>query len=121
MKIEELMEYDIPNEYIQKFKEEKIGTLYPPQEEVIKKGLFKDRNLVVSIPTAGGKTLISTITMIEKLEKTKGKVIYLVPLVSLANEKYDYYKKFFEGKYRVAISVGDFDSSDPWLKDMISS
>jgi helicase len=117
MKIEELIKYGISEEYIQKFREEKINELYPPQADIIKKSLFKEKNLVVSMPTAGGKTLIATISMIEKLSKKQGKIIYIVPLVSLANEKYDYYKEFFGGKCKVTISIGDFDSTDPWLKD----
>jgi helicase len=117
MKVEELSKHGISEEYIQKFKEEKILELYAHQADIINKGLFKDKNLVISLPTAGGKTLIATISMIDKLTKTHGKIIYLVPLVSLANEKYDYFKNFFGEKYKVAISVGDFDSTDPWLKD----
>lgn len=117
MKVEELAEYGIPGEFIKKFKEEKISELFPPQTEVVEKGLFKERNLVISLPTAGGKTLISALAMIEKLSKSRCKVIYTVPLVALANEKYNYFKSLFEKKWKVAISVGDLDSSDPWLAD----
>jgi helicase len=117
MKIEELLNYGIPEHFIKKFKEEKIFELFPPQEEVVRKKLFKDKNLVVSLPTAGGKTFIAALAMINKLLSSKSKVIYTVPLVALANEKYEYFKKLFEGKWKVAISVGDFDSSDPWLAD----
>jgi helicase len=115
MKVDELIKYGIPEEYIQKFKKEKISELYPPQEDIIKKGLLKERNLVIAMPTAGGKTLIATLAMIEKLSKTKCKVVYIVPLIALGNEKYNYYKEFFEGKYKVALSVGDYDSSDSYL------
>lgn len=117
MKIEELIKYEISEEFIQKFKEEKISELYPPQADVIRKGLFKERNLIISLPTAGGKTLIATLAIINKLQKSKCQVVYIVPLVALANEKYEYYKKMFEKKWKVAISVGDLDSSDPWLAD----
>jgi len=117
MRVEELVNYDIPEEFIQKFKEEKIYNLFPPQEEIVKKKLFKQRNLVISLPTAGGKTLIAALAMIDKLTKNKCKIIYTVPLVALANEKYNYFKKLFDKKWKVAISVGDFDSTDPWLAD----
>ena len=117
MKIEELLNYEIPEYFIKKFKEEKIHTLFPPQAEIVKKRLFKERNLVISLPTAGGKTLIATLAMIDKLSKNKCKVLYSVPLVALANEKYNYFKKLFQGNWKVAISIGDFDSSDPWLAD----
>lgn len=117
MKVDELQNYGIKNEFIEKFKEEKISELYPPQADLVQKNLLKEKNLVVAMPTAAGKTLIATLAMIEKLSKQKGKIVYIVPLVALANEKYEYYKKFFEKKYKVAISIGDFDSADPWLND----
>ena len=115
MKVEELVEYGIPAEFVEKFKEEKISELYPPQADIIRKNLFKDRNLVVSMPTAGGKTLIAALAAIERLIKSRQKVVYIVPMVALANEKYEYFKKLFEGKYKTAISVGDLDASDAWL------
>ena len=117
MKIEEISEYGIPEEYIQKFKEEKILELYPPQADIVRKKLFQERNLVISMPTAGGKTLIATLAVINKLLRSKCKIIYIVPLVALANEKYHYFKNFFDKKYKVAISVGDLDSTDSWLAD----
>lgn len=117
MRVEELSDYGIPEKFIYKFKEEKIHELFPPQKEIVRKGLLKERNLVISLPTAGGKTLIAALATIEKLSSRKCKVIYTVPLVALANEKYSYFKKLFEGSWKVAISVGDLDSSDPWLAD----
>ncbi len=117
MKVEELGKYGIAAEYIQKLKDEKITELYPPQAEIVKKSFFKDRNLVISMPTAGGKTLMATLSIIEKLSKSKRKAVYIVPLVALGNEKYNYFRKFFDGRYKVALSVGDYDSSDSFLKD----
>ena len=112
MKVEELKNFGIDEKYIQKFKDEKILELYPYQAEVLKKNLL-EKNYVLAIPTAAGKTFVATLSIIKKLEKRK-KVIYTVPLVSLAYEKYNYFKNFFED-YKVTISVGEFDSSDPWL------
>jgi len=117
MKIEELAKYGIPEEFIKKFKEEKIQELFPPQADIVRKKIFQERNLVISLPTAGGKTLIAALAMINKLSNSRCKVIYTVPLVALANEKYNYFKNLFEKKWKVAISVGDLDSSDPWLAD----
>jgi len=117
MNVDELLNFGIKQEFVDKLKEEKITELYPPQADVVRKNLLKEKNLVVAMPTAAGKTLIATLAMIEKLSLRKGKIIYIVPLVALANEKFEYYKKFFSGKYKVAISVGDLDSADPWLND----
>ena len=117
MKIDELLNFGIQKEFIEKLKAEKINELYPPQADIVRRKLLKEKNLVVAMPTAAGKTLIATLAMIEKLTERRGKIIYIVPLVALANEKFEYYRKFFQGKYKVAISVGDFDSADPWLND----
>ncbi|RLE62282.1 MAG: ATP-dependent DNA helicase, partial [Thermoprotei archaeon] len=64
-------------------------TLYPPQELAVKAGLLKGENLVVSAPTASGKTLIAELTIIKRVLETGGKALYLVPLRALASEKYN--------------------------------
>lgn len=117
MQISELSKFNVPEHFIKKFEEERIQQLYPPQEAAIKCGLFDGKSIVLSVPTAAGKTMVATLAAINKLsEQQHTKVVYIVPLVALANEKYDYYKKLFEGKWKVAISVGDLDSADPWLE-----
>jgi len=115
MNISELSKHGISNNFIEKFKDEKIGKLYPPQEDAIEHGLFEGKSIVLSVPTAAGKTLTATLAAINKLSQAPVKVVYIVPLVALANEKYNYYKKLFADKWKVAISVGDLDSADPWL------
>ena len=117
MKIEELQKYGISGDYIQKLREESISELYPPQADIVRKELLRDRNLVISMPTAAGKTLIATLAIIGKLSKPKKKAVYIVPLVALGSEKFNYFKTFFNKKYKVAISVGDYDSSDAYLAD----
>jgi len=114
MEIYQLKEY-IPLEFLEKLKKEGIKELYPHQIEAINKGIFKRKNLVIATPTASGKTLLATLSIIKNLNLNK-KIIYIVPLVALASEKYQYYKNFFEGKIKVALSIGDLDSSDPWLR-----
>ncbi|MEM5792866.1 MAG: DEAD/DEAH box helicase [Candidatus Aenigmatarchaeota archaeon] len=115
MIIDSLKEYGIPEEFIIKLKESGIKNLNDPQIKSIKSGLFNSKNIVVSAPTASGKTLIATLAAIKKL-KEGSRVIYLVPLIALATEKWQYYKKLFHNTgIKVAISTGDLDSSDEWL------
>lgn len=113
MKVDELKKFGIDESFIQKLKENGINHLYPHQQEAIKKGLMKGQNLVIAVPTASGKTLIAMLAFFNALKKNK-KVVYLVPLVSLANEKYQEFSEYFENK-KVALSIGDYDSSDPYL------
>ncbi len=92
--------------------------LNPLQKLALKKGLLKGKNLVVFAPTASGKTLIAEIAALKTILEKKLKVIYLTPLVALASEKYeDFKKKYSKLGIKVAISVGQFDSADPWLKN----
>lgn len=117
MNINELSRYGISEFYINKIREEQVNELYPPQADIVRKNLLKEKNLVISIPTAGGKTLIASLAIIKKFAESRCKAIYIAPLVALANEKLDYFKKMFGNDYRVAMSAGDLDSSDPWLAD----
>jgi helicase len=62
-------------------------SLYPPQQQAISHGLLDGKNLLITTPTASGKTLIAIIASIKAFEEGK-KVIYLTPLRALATEKY---------------------------------
>jgi len=110
MKIEKLSEYGISQNTIKKLQEMKIEKLNPAQELAINSGLF-EKNIVLSSPTASGKTLVAILS-IAKLEK--GKAVYIVPLKALASEKYDEFKNFFSDK-KVGISTGDYDKSGELL------
>jgi len=100
---------------------EKLGidSLYPPQEEAIRKGLFDGKNLVVASPTASGKTLIAIMLMIHRLAQGRGyKHIYLVPLKALASEKkeeliesMDAASEVIGWSPRVVITTSDYDST----------
>ncbi|MGP3666989.1 MAG: DEAD/DEAH box helicase [Candidatus Bathyarchaeota archaeon] len=118
MRIEEL---DIPDE--QKNILLKLGyrELYPPQEEAIRKGVLEGKCFILASPTASGKTLIAEFCALKHVLEKNGKVIYLVPLRALASEKYDDFLKYAKIKksngqnVQVAISTGDYDTSDPQL------
>lgn len=88
-----------------------ITELYPPQAACISGGMLEGRNLLVSIPTASGKTLIAEMAMHAHLAKG-GKCLYIVPLKALASEKFD---EFANKGARVGIATGDFDRRDDTL------
>ncbi|MCG3222437.1 MAG: hypothetical protein H7641_13740, partial [Candidatus Heimdallarchaeota archaeon] len=67
MKIDDL---PIPQVVKDNLKEDGIDTLYPPQIEAVKKGLFEENNLVVAIPTASGKTLLALLAAVKSIEET---------------------------------------------------
>ncbi|MDD4126619.1 MAG: DEAD/DEAH box helicase, partial [Methanomicrobium sp.] len=58
-----LSELNLPKPLIDAYEKKGIRELYPPQEECIKKGLLEGKNLLISIPTASGKTLVAEMAM----------------------------------------------------------
>jgi helicase len=117
MKLEKL---DLPESAIEFLKSEGLTKLYPPQADSVKAGLLKGKSVLVSAPTASGKTLIATLAMISFLSKNKGKVIYLSPLRALAAEKFLEFKKLEKiaigNKIKVGISTGDFENIEKKLE-----
>ena len=110
------IEKHIPKELYDILKKE-IKELRPAQSKAVKKGLFDNKNLLVCTPTASGKTLIAELAALKSIIEGKGKTIYIVPLKALASEKYKDFKKRYDGLAKVALSIGDKDSSDPHLAD----
>jgi helicase len=91
-----------------------VRKLNPPQIAALKEGLLERKNLVIASPTASGKTLIAEIAFLRNF-LDGGKSLYIVPLKALASEKFNEFSKYKELGMRIAISVGDLDSSDEWL------
>ena len=97
--------------------EKTIIDLRPAQEKSINKGLLEGKNLLVCTPTASGKTLIAELASLKSILEGKGKAIYIVPLKALASEKYNDFKKKYSHIAKIALSIGDTDSSDSFLSD----
>jgi len=91
-----------------------FSKLTPIQEKAINAGALKNKSLLICAPTASGKTLIATMSIVNRLKE--GKAIYLVPLKALANEKFKEYKELFQNtNFKVIMSTGDIDSDSPFL------
>lgn len=106
----------IPNE-LYEILEKEIASLRPAQEKSIKKGLLEGKNLLVCTPTASGKTLIAELAALKSIIEAKGKAIYIVPLKALASEKFRDFKRRYEKIAKIALSIGDIDSSDNYLAE----
>ncbi|MBD3304635.1 DEAD/DEAH box helicase [Candidatus Woesearchaeota archaeon] len=107
----------MPEKALQVLKKENIKELRPAQEKAIKAGLFKGKNLLVCTPTASGKTLIAEMAAAKNILEGRGKAIYIVPLVALASEKHKEFKRKYRDLFNIALSIGDYDSSDKHLID----
>lgn len=96
---------------------DKIKKLNPPQAEAIAKGLLDGKNLVLSIPTGSGKTLVAELAAMQHALSQKGKVLYTTPLRALSSEKYEDMKEKYGKLAKIALSIGDYDKADPRLKE----
>ncbi|MFW6018504.1 MAG: ATP-dependent DNA helicase [Halapricum sp.] len=97
-----------------------IESLYPPQAEAVEAGATEGANLVASIPTASGKTLIAELAMLASVARG-GKALYIVPLRALASEKHAEFEQFEQYGLDVGVSTGNYESEGGWLagKDVI--
>jgi helicase len=89
------------------------SSLYPPQDIALKHGILEGKSLLITTPTASGKTLIAMMAIHKALEKRR-KVAYLTPLRALVSEKYNDMKVLenlnFGRKIKVMAATGDYDS-----------
>jgi len=86
-----------------------IERLFPPQAEALPRAL-KGENIMLTIPTASGKSLVAHIAMTHRLaNELKGsRGVYIVPLKALASEKYEELKEIGASvDLKVGLSIGD--------------
>jgi helicase len=92
-------------------KDQGIIELYPPQADALPYAL-RGEHVVLSIPTAAGKSLVAYLAIAQRLKNEGGKAFYIVPLRALAREKYEDLKAFEALGLKIGISTGDLDESD---------
>ena len=118
MKISKL---DLESAAIDFLTSEGFEKLYEPQAYSVDAGILDGTSVLVSAPTASGKTLIAMLGMLSHLPKHKSKIVYLSPLRALAAEKFTEFKKLEKinlgRKIKVGISTGDFDSVEDKLEN----
>ncbi|EHP85261.1 DEAD/DEAH box helicase [Methanotorris formicicus] len=103
-KIDEL---NIPEGLKEIIKKRGIEELLPVQTLSVKGGLLENKNLLIMSATSSGKTLIGELAGIKNLLDGKGKFLFLVPLVALANQKYIEFKERYEKLgLKVSLRVG---------------
>ena len=99
----------------------KLGGLkkFNPMQELVLKRDWQNKSLVVSSPTASGKTLVAELLALNSIVSKKKKVVYTCPLKALAFEHYSEFKKKYSAslKVRFGLSTGDLDSSSRHLQN----
>lgn len=84
----------------------RLTKLLPVQSKSVQSGLLEGKNQLVVSATATGKSLIGEIAGVKNLIEGKGKLLFLVPLVALANQKYDQLSAYNELGFTTSIRVG---------------
>ena len=84
----------------------RLTKLLPVQSRSVKAGLLEGHNLLVVSATATGKSLVGEMAGVKNLIEGKGKLLFLVPLVALANQKFDQLSAYNELGFQTSIRVG---------------
>jgi len=94
---EDISYWGIPFGICNKFKTLfNISKLYPWQVECLSLAIPEGLNLLYSVPTSGGKSLVAEVMMLRAVLCEKRRAIYILPYISLVSEKTQYLKKLTE-------------------------
>ncbi len=115
MKVRDL---EIPDDIVAHLNSNGIETLYPPQRMAVKAGLMDGKSILVSAPTASGKSLIALLALLSMLKRGGRKAVYLSPLKALAAEKYNEFKGMPD-PIRPSISIADLNVRDRLLGNIL--
>lgn len=91
---------------LQELLEARFDTLLPVQSLAVNNGLFDGHDQLVVSATATGKTLIGELAGVNRVLTEGGKLLFLVPLVALANQKHEDFTERYGDLIDVTIRVG---------------
>ncbi|MBU4374467.1 MAG: DEAD/DEAH box helicase [Euryarchaeota archaeon] len=83
-----------------------LEELMPVQALSVEAGLLERKNQLIVSVTATGKTLIGELAGIQNILNKKGKMLFLVPLVALANQKYEQFNKRYSSVASISQRIG---------------
>ncbi|MDY6818509.1 MAG: DEAD/DEAH box helicase [Halobacteriales archaeon] len=91
---------------LQELLADRFDELLPVQSLSVRNGLLEGADQLVVSATATGKTLVGELAGINRVLNGEGKLLFLVPLVALANQKYDDFRDEYGDLVDVTIRVG---------------
>ncbi|UPW01956.1 DEAD/DEAH box helicase [Halorussus gelatinilyticus] len=91
---------------VQNLLESRFEELLPVQSLAVENGLLDGEDQLVVSATATGKTLVGEMTGIDRVLNGQGKMLFLVPLVALANQKHEDFEEEYGDLVDVTIRVG---------------
>ncbi|WP_435146546.1 DEAD/DEAH box helicase [Halobaculum sp. P14] len=86
--------------------EDRFDELLPVQSLSVRNGLFDGDDQLVVSATATGKTLVGELAGVNNALNGDGKLLFLVPLVALANQKHEDFEERYGDVLDVTIRVG---------------
>ena len=92
---------------------ERFDELRPVQTKAVDAGLLEGVDLLVVSATATGKTLIGEVAGINRVLRGEGTLLFLVPLVALANQTYQDLQRDYGEFVDVSLRVGSSRLRDP--------
>ncbi|MDP8002678.1 MAG: ski2-type helicase [Caldisphaera sp.] len=96
-------------------------SLFPPQQIAIDLNIENGESILVSSPTASGKTFIALTAIVNSLENGSKISIYTAPLRSIAFQKFNEFKVLKDFGYNIKISVGDYQEGPPRANVLITT
>ena len=90
----------------------RFAELLPLQSLAVRNGLLDGDDQLVVSATATGKTLVGELAGIDRALKGEGTLLFLVPLVALANQKHEDFEDRYGDLLDVSIRVGSSRISD---------
>lgn len=116
MRLSSLKEKGLPEQALEVLERRGIRELNPVQSLAVEKGLLDGKRLLLTSPTGSGKTLVAELGIISHLLKNRTKAVYVTPLRALTQEKYRTFKDWEILGLSVALTSGDYDTEDSWLR-----
>jgi helicase len=83
-----------------------VSQLMPAQQLAVEAGLLHGKDLLVVAATASGKTFIGEMAGIKNYLEGRGRMLFLVPLVALANQKYERFTERYGKIARTGLLTG---------------
>ncbi|HUH78371.1 MAG TPA: DEAD/DEAH box helicase [Methanoregula sp.] len=83
-----------------------VTRLMPAQQLAVEAGLLFGKDLLVVAATASGKTFIGEMAGIKSYLEGRGRMLFLVPLVALANQKYERFSHRYGKFAKTALLTG---------------
>ena len=83
-----------------------VSRLIPARRLAVEAGLLHGKDLLVVAATASGKTFIGEMAGIKNYLEGRGRMLFLVPLVALANQKYERFTERYGKMAKTGLLTG---------------